>query len=98
MIVFFGIEMIEGFYAVWIMLFGDYNRRYLAFVDWAAFVLRRFFVQGIIEMLSLFIMAIPGVGLFIMPLMGLWSVHNYLDYQNWNQVWWTLGLPFMSPE
>lgn len=81
--------------ALWLLLFGDYYGRYLSFNDWIMFSIRRHTVERAIEFVSLFVMAIPGVGLVLMPLMGLLQVWNLVDFQNWQQVWWTLGLPFM---
>ena len=81
--------------ATWQMLFGDYYGRYISFNDWMAFTVRRHIVTGVIELLSLVVLAIPGVSFVVMPMLGLLQVWNMLDFQNFQQVWWTLGLPFM---
>ena len=97
MLIYMVIELEESLIAFQYLTVGDYQGRYLTFNDWVAFPLRRTVVQMIINLMSLVILLIPGVSVIVMPFMGLWSVHNLLDYQNWNQVWFTFGLPFMRP-
>ena len=88
-------EGISSLRAFWVMLFGDYYGRYLSFNDWIVFTVRRTVVQQLTNVVSYFVMSIPGVSFILMPCLGLWSVWNLVDFQNWQQVWWTLGLPFM---
>ena len=48
------------------------------------------YIQGVANIMIL----IPGVSAFMMPLLGTWALNDYLDYQGWDQVGFTLGIPF----
>ena len=66
--------------AFYLLLFGDYYGRYLAFNDWIVFSIRRHMVERAIEFVSFFVMLIPGGSLVLMPMLGLLQVWNLVDF------------------
>lgn len=57
---------------------------------------RRQVVGILIAFIAYVVILIPGVSAFGMPVLGAWAINDYLDYQGWNQVGYTLSLPFMG--
>ena len=75
------IEAVDGGKAFWLMLLGDYRGRYLSFNDWMTFTVRRTVVQHITNLVGLiFGLSIPGLSAIIMPVLGLFSLWNLLDF------------------
>jgi len=99
MLTYLVLEEVDHAEAFWMMLVGDVKGQYLTFENFMSFNFRRSIVLMLTCMISaVFIMPIPGLSAILMPLMGLFAVWNLLDFQNIQQIWWTLGLPFMRPE
>jgi hypothetical protein len=65
-------------YSTFIMLFEYPNR--LDFGEYLLYPIRRWFIQNLIVLFGYFWLSIPGISVFVMPLLGLWYVSDFLDY------------------
>jgi len=63
---------------------------------WLVYPLRRLCTQIIIQATANSVIGLPGIGISLMPLLGVWAVSDYLDYAGWDSIVWTMGIPFNS--
>lgn len=87
-------NIVATLYGFFIMLFENPKR--LSFQEWVFYPLRRQFVQWLCQLLGSVLILFPIVSAFGMPVLGALAINDYLDYQGWNQVGYTLSLPFMG--
>lgn len=85
-------ELVETIYATNIMLFEEPNR--LTFEDWLAYPFRRYWMQKLIIFLGYQLLFFPGVSAIGLPLLGAWAINDWLDYEGWDSMWYTLSIPF----
>ena len=69
-------------YAFGIMIFENPQR--LQFDEWLLYPIRRQMVESIIVTMGLFWLLVPFLNIFVLPLLGLWYVHDFLDYSGWD--------------
>lgn len=55
---------------------------------------RRWFVQAIFYWIGYFMVWLPGISAFGMPLLGIAAIADFLDWQGWEQMGFTLSIPF----
>lgn len=79
-------------YSTGLLLFETPQR--LSAQEWLFYPVRRWLIEGFIISSGFFWLAIPGVSIIVMPLLGLWYANDFLDYQGFDQLGRTLGIPF----
>ena len=79
-------------YSTGILIFENPQR--LQFQEWLFYPIRRMIVQGFIMGFGLIWLSIPGASAFALPCLGLWMLLDFTDYQGFDQVGMTLGIPF----
>ena len=68
-------------YSAQLMLFEKPQR--LNVEEWLTYPVRRFLVEVFISFLGMISMPIPGLSAFTMPVLGVWAVQDFIDYQGW---------------
>lgn len=79
-------------YLMWMLTYGSFVWAFgdLIFYDWILFPLRKLFVQYTIQIISSIVLAIPGFSMIAMPLLGYFSLWDFLDYPDWDGIIYTL--------
>lgn len=79
-------------YSTGLLLFETPQR--LSAQEWLFYPLRRWLIENFIITIGLIVLSVPGLSLIFMPLLGLWYAIDFLDYQGFDQLGKTLGIPF----